>query len=71
MIVCCNFAVAWLMKSTLAENMKVKRPIEDTRLRSESKRDHYNLIATLLYGYIGEFNKQRIFVQLHYIFHVL
>ena len=41
----------------IAENMKVKRPIEVTRLtlRSESERDHNNLVATLLYGYIGEF----------------
>ena len=35
--------------------MKVKQPIEDTRLRSESESDHYNLVATLLYSYIGEF----------------
>ena len=31
----------------IAENMKVKRPIEYTRLRSDSERDHYNLVATL------------------------
>ena len=59
MIVCCNFFRSMLDKVyvRIAENMKVKRPIEVTRLtlRYESERDHNNLVATLLYGYIGEF----------------